>query len=68
MIARDYHPGLKDKKFQKVEMISRYNARKKNTKRKEGREVKFITNFNPALSSIEGRIRKHIHYLYSEKF
>ena len=29
LIARDYHPGLVDKQFQKVEMTSRHNARKK---------------------------------------
>ena len=34
LIARDYHPGLVDKQFQKVEMISRHYARKGNTKRK----------------------------------
>ena len=65
MIARDYYPGLVEKQFEKVEMTSRHNARKKNTKRKEGSKVKFITTFNPALPSIEGLIRKHIHYLYS---
>ena len=36
LIARDYHPGLVDKRFRKVEMTSRHNARKKNTKRKRG--------------------------------
>ena len=30
-------------------------------------KVKFITTFNPALPSIEGLIRKHIHYLYSDE-
>ena len=34
LIARDYHPGLVDKQFQKVEMMSRHYARKGNTKRK----------------------------------
>ena len=33
-IARDYHPGLVDKQFQKVEMIARHNARKKIYKKK----------------------------------
>ena len=30
-------------------------------------KVKFIINFNPALPSIEGLIRKHIHYLHSDE-
>ena len=59
LIARDYHSGLVDKQFQKVERTSRNNARKRNTKRKEVSKVKFITTFNPALPSIEGIIRKH---------
>ena len=37
LIARDYHPGLVDKQFRKVEMTSRDNASKKNTKRNEVR-------------------------------
>ena len=48
-------------------MTSRHNARKKYTKRKEVNKVKFITTFNPALPSIEGLIRKHIHYLHSSE-
>ena len=48
-------------------MTSRHIARKKNTKRKEGSMVKFITTFNPALPSIEGLIRKHIHYQHSDE-
>ena len=48
-------------------MTSRHNDRKKNTKRKVVNKVKFITTFNPALSSIEGLIRKHIHYLDSDE-
>ena len=67
MIARDYHPGLVGKQVQKTEMMSRQNAKMKNTKTKEDRKVKFITNFNPALPSIEGLIRKHIHYLHSDE-
>ena len=67
MIARNYHPGLVDKQFQKVEMRSRHNVKKKNTKRKEGSKVKLITTFNPALPSIKGLIRKHIHYLHSDE-
>ena len=43
MIARDYHPRLVDKKFNKVERKSRHNARKRNTKRKGMSKVKFIT-------------------------
>ena len=34
---RDYHPELVYRQFQKVEMTSRHNARKKNTKRKDVR-------------------------------
>ena len=60
MIARDYHPGLVDKQFQKVEMTSRHET-------KEVSKVKFITTFNPALPSIEGLITKHIHYLHSDE-
>ena len=30
-------------------------------------KVKFITTFNPALPSIEGLIKKHIHYIYSDE-
>ena len=30
-------------------------------------KVKFITAFNPNLPSIEGLIRKHIHYLHSDE-
>ena len=67
LIARDYHPGLVDKQFQKVEVTSRHNARKKNTKRKERSKVKCIETFNPALPSNEGLIRKHIHYLHSDE-
>ena len=67
MIARDYYPGLVDKQFQKVKMTSRHSARKKNTKRKEGSTVKFITTINPALPSIEGLNRKHIQYLHSDE-
>ena len=48
-------------------MTSRHNARKKNTKRKEVSKVKFITTFNPAIPSIEGLIRKHIHYLHADE-
>ena len=46
LIARDYHPGLIDKQFQKFEMMSRHNARKKNAKCKDGRKVKFITTLH----------------------
>ena len=67
MIARDYHPGLVDKKFQKVEMTFRHNARKKNRKRKEVSMDKFKTTFNPAIRSIEGLLIKHIHYLHSDE-
>ena len=67
MIARDYHPRLVDKKFDKVERKSRHNARKRNTKRKGVSKVKFITIFNPALPSIEGLIKKDIHYLHSDE-
>ena len=67
LIARDYHPGLVDMQFQKVEVTSRHNARKKNTKRREVSKVKFITTFNSALPSIEGFIRKHIHCLHSDE-
>ena len=48
-------------------MTSRHNARKKNTKRKEVSKVKFIATFNPALTNIEGLIRKHIYYLHSDE-
>ena len=65
LIARDYHPWLVDQQFQKVEMTSRQNARKKNTKRK--RWGRLNLTFNPALPSIEGLIRKHIHYLHSHE-
>ena len=65
--ARDYHPGLVDKQFQKVERTLRHNARKRNTKRKEVSKVKFTTTFNPGLPSIEGLIKKPIHYLYSDE-
>ena len=68
LIARDYHPGLVYKQFQKVERKSRHNARKRNTKRKEVSKVKFITTFNPALPSIECLIKKHIHYYIQMKF
>ena len=30
-------------------------------------KVKFITNFSPALPSIEGLFKKHIHYLHSDE-
>ena len=64
---RDYHPELVYRQFQKVEMTSRHNARKKNTKRKDVSKVKFITTFNPALSSIEGLARKHIDYVHLDE-
>ena len=48
-------------------MTARQNARKKNTKGKDVSEVKFIATFNPALPSIEGLTRKHIHYLHSDE-
>ena len=41
LIARDYHPGLVDKQFQKVERKLRRNARKRKTKRKGVTKVKF---------------------------
>ena len=62
------HPWLVDKKFQKVGMTSKHNARKKNTKRKEVSKVKFITTVNPVLPNYEGLIKKHIHYLHSAAF
>ena len=67
MQKRDYHPELVDKQFQNVERTSRHNARKRNTKRIEVSKVKFITTFNPDLPSIEGLIKKHIRYLYSDE-
>ena len=67
LIAIDYRPGLVEKQFQKVEMTSRPNAIKKNTKRKGVSKVKFIATFNPALPSIEGLIRKKIHNPHSDK-
>ena len=67
LITRDYHPELVDKQFKKVERTSRHNARKKNAKRKEVGKVKFIATFNPALPGIEGLIKKHVHYLDSDK-
>ena len=36
-------------------------------KKKEASQVKFITTFDPALPSIEGLIKKHIHYLHSDE-
>ena len=68
LIARDYHPGLVYKQFQKVERKSRHNAGKRNTKRKEVSKFKFITTFNPGLPSIECLIKKHIHYYMQMKF
>ena len=41
----DYHPRLVGKQLQKVEMMSRNNARKKNTKRKGVSKVNFIKTF-----------------------
>ena len=32
------------------------------------RKVTFITTFNPASPSIEGLVKKHIHYLHSDEF
>ena len=49
LTARDYHPELVDKQSQKVETTSRYDIRKKNTKRKGVSKSKFITIFNLAL-------------------
>ena len=46
LIARDYHPGLVGKQFQKFEMMSRHNARKKNAKSKDRSKVKFITTLH----------------------
>ena len=40
---------------------------KRLSRRKEVIKVKFITTFNHALLSIEGLIRKHIHYLHSNE-
>ena len=65
LIERDCHPGLVYKQFQKIERTPRHNTRKRNTKRKEVSKVNFTTNFNPALPSIEGLIKKHIHYPHS---
>ena len=65
--ARDYHPHLVYKEFQKVERTSRHNARKRNAKRIKVSKVKFITTFNLDLPSIECLIKKHIHYLYSDE-
>ena len=48
-------------------LTSRHNAWKKNTKRKEMSKVTFITTFNPVLHSIEGLMKKHIHYLHSNE-
>ena len=42
LIARDFHPGLVDKQIQKVERMSRHNARKRNTKRKEVRRLNLL--------------------------
>ena len=67
-MARDDHPRLGDKQFQKVEMTSRHNDRKKNTKRKEVRKVKFIAAFNPASPSIEGLIRNKFTIYIQMKF
>ena len=67
MRTRDYRPGLADKQFQKLEKTSKHNARKKNTKRKEVSKVRFITTFNAALPSMDGIIRKLIHYLPSDE-
>ena len=67
LIARDYHLGLVDKKFQKVEMTSRHISRKKNTKRKDVSRVKSITTSKPPLPSIENLTRKHIHYLHKDE-
>ena len=67
LLSKDDHQELIDKQFQKDEMASTHNARKKNTKRKEVSKVKFITTFNPALPSIDGLIIKYIHYLHCHK-
>ena len=32
--TKTYHPGLEDRQFQKVEMTSRYNTRKKKKKKR----------------------------------
>lgn len=58
LIARDYNPGLADKQFENVKMMSKNNARTKNTKNKEMNKVKFITTFYPILTSIEALIKK----------
>ena len=49
-------------------MTSRHNARKKNTKINKVSKVKFITTFNPALSSIEGLTRKYFTISIQMKF
>ena len=58
LISTDYNSGLV--KFEKVEMMPRDNARRKNTKSNKLSKVKFITTFNPTLPSIESLIKKHI--------
>ena len=67
MIAGDYNPGLADKQFENVKMMSKNNARTKNTKNKEMNKVKFITTFYPILTSIEALIKKNIYYLHSDE-
>ena len=36
-------------------------------KKKEASKVKFMATFNTALPSIEGLIKKYIHYLHSDE-
>ena len=67
LIARDYNPGLADKQFENVKMMSKNNARTKNTQNKEMNKVKFITTFYPILTSIEALIKKNIYYLHSDE-
>ena len=66
LTARVYSPGLVDKQFENVKMMSRNNSRGKNTKNKEMNKVKSITTFYPILPSMGALIKKYIHYVHSD--
>ena len=47
--------------------LKKINQESKNAKRKKVSMVKFITTFTLVLHSIDVLIRKHVHYLHSDK-
>ena len=63
LIAREHKPWLAKKQFSEVRKKTRAEARQKQNRKEKVSDVKFITNYNPALPNINKIIKNNLSIL-----